>query len=272
MRENGFIHRELHGVPYYSCRAFELLPRLRHGFSTRQGGVSRLGASGPSLNLGDAPWDAPERVHENRRRFLSAINMEEAQLTTLHQVHSDRVHIIEDISGRWNQSEGDALCTRLDNVALGVQAADCVPVLIADPVHHAVAAVHSGWRGTLNRVLLKTIREMKRKFDSDPGSLLFALGPGIRACCFEVGPEVAGPFEERYPGCSLTKPVRGRSEKRSLNLFKALEVQMNLAGVRPENRYDLGVCTCCHTGEFFSHRAEGPAAGRMMAVIGLLPP
>jgi len=290
MRENGFILREFRGVPYYSCCEFELLPHLCHGFSTRHGGVPGVGTSatgasasggpamgasamgGPSLNLSDAPWDSPDRVHDNRHRFLSALNLEEAHLTTLHQVHSNRVHIIEDISGRWNQSEGDALSTRVENVALAVQIADCVPVLIADPVHNAVAAVHSGWRGTLNRVLLKTIQAMQLTFDSDPASLLLAVGPGIRACCFEVGLEVAGPFEERYPGCSLTKPIQGCKEKRSLDLFKALDIQMNLAGVRPENRFDLGACTCCNTSEFFSHRAEGLAAGRMMAAIGLSPP
>ena len=266
MRENGFILRNIRGVPYYSCREFELLPRLSHGFSTRHGGVS-----GPSLNLSDARWDSPDRVQENRHRFLSALNLEEAHLTTLRQIHSNRVHIIEDISGRWNQSVGDALITRVENVALAVQIADCVPILIADPVNNAVAAVHSGWRGTLNRILLKTIREMQVTFDSDPARLLLAVGPGIRACCFEVGLEVAGSFEEQYPGCSLAKPMQGRPDKRSLDLFKALKIQMKLAGVPSENCHDLGACTCCNTGEFFSHRAEGPAAGRMMAVIGLLP-
>ena len=110
---------------------------------------------------------------------------------------------------------------------------------------------------------------MAREYDSDPSRILIALGPGIRACCFEVGPEVAGPFEEQYSGCSLTKPPPGGSQKRFLDLFKALQIQMNRAGVPVENRFDLGVCTCCHTGEFFSHRAEGAAAGRMLAVIGL---
>jgi YfiH family protein len=277
MHKNGFMLRKFHDVPYYSCREFESLPHLRHGFSTRHGGVSPTGASasgasasgGPYLNLSDTPWDSPDRVQENRRRFLSALDLENARLITLRQIHSDRVHIIEDNFGRWNQSKGDALCTRVENVALAVQIADCVPVLIADPAHNAVAAVHSGWRGTLARVLPKTIQEMKLRFGSDPASLLIALGPGIRACCFEIGLEVADPFENQYPGCRLTRPLPGRPEKHSLDLFKALEVQMNLEGVRPENRFDLGVCTCCNTGEFFSHRAEGPDAGRMMAVIGL---
>lgn len=269
MHKSGFTLHKFHGVPYYSCREFESLPHIRHGFSTRHGGV--FGSAGPSLNLSEAPWDSPDRVQQNRRRFMRALNLEKAELITLHQVHSNRVHIIEDNSGRWNQSEGDALSTRVENVALGVKIADCVPVLIADPVRNAVAAVHSGWRGVLKKILMTTIQEMRRKFYSSPSNLLIAIGPAIRACCFEVGLEVAGPFEEQYPGCGLTKPLPEHPQKRSLDLVKALEVQMDLAGVPSDNRHDLGICTCCNTGDFFSHRAEGSASGRMIALICLLP-
>jgi YfiH family protein len=269
MKQNGFVLREYRGVPYYSCRALESLPRLCHGFSTRLGGAPDPNEC--SLNLGLTSWDSAARVHENRSRFLAALKLEEAHLATLHQSHSNRVHIIEDISGQWNQSEGDALFTRIENVALAVQIADCLPILIADPVSNAIAAVHSGWRGTLSRILLRTIHEMQRAFDSNPVDLLIAVGPGIRACCFEVGSDVASLFEKEYPGSSLAKPAIGRPRKYYLDLCGALHIQMELACVPPENRYDLGSCTRCNTGEFFSYRAEGPAAGRMMAVIGLAP-
>ena len=102
MSETGFILRKFRGVPYYSCRDFERLLYLYHGFSTRHGGVSADGGSvsaGHTLNLGDTPWDSPDHVQENRRRFLSALNLEKAHLTILRQVHSNRVHIIKDISG-----------------------------------------------------------------------------------------------------------------------------------------------------------------------------
>jgi YfiH family protein len=267
MRGEGFILREFKGIPYYSCRAFESLPGLCHGFSTRHGGVSSLDRC--SLNLGNTPWDSPERIQENRLRFLSALRLEKARLTTLRQVHSNRVHIIEDISGQWNQSEGDALATRVENVALAVQVADCLPVLVADPVHNAVAAVHSGWRGTLSGVLPRTIQEMQRAFESDPAQLLVAIGPGIRACCYEVGIEVAERFEREYPGRGIAKTANARAGKYLLDLGRALDIQLNLAGICLENRHDLGACTRCNTNEFFSHRAEGTAAGRMMALISL---
>jgi YfiH family protein len=209
-----------------------------------------------------------ERVQENRRRFMSALHLEQASLTTLRQVHSNRVHIIEDSSGQWNQSEGDALITLVENIALAVQVADCVPLLIADPARHAVGAVHSGWRGTLSRILLQTIREMQRAFQSDPAQLCISVGPGIRECCFEVGSEVAALFDEEYPGCGLATPLDAWKGKFRVDLCRALNIQLDLAGVPPENRFDLGACTCCKTDEFFSYRAEGPASGRMLAVIG----
>jgi YfiH family protein len=263
----GFILREFRRIPYYSCFAFEALPHLHHGFSTRRGGAPDLKEN--SLNLSETLWDSPARVNENRNRLLSALHLADAPLITLRQVHSNRVHIIEDISAQWNLAEGDAIATRVESIALAVKTADCLPVLIADPANNAIAAAHSGWRGTLSRILLCTIREMQWAFGSDPSQLLAAIGPGIRACCFEVGRDVADLFKNEYPGCCSANVTAGHGKKYLLDLGKVLDMQMNLAGIRPENRYDLGACTCCNTHEFFSHRAEGPAAGRMMSVIGL---
>jgi hypothetical protein len=112
---------------------------------------------------------------------------------------------------------------------------------------------------------------MQRAFGSEPSQLIAAVGPGIRACCYEVGNDVAGLFEKEYPECRRPSPVKDRRDKYLLDLGKALDLQMNLAGIPPENRHDLGACTCCNTREFFSHRAEGPAAGRMMSVIAFGP-
>jgi YfiH family protein len=266
MKANMFVLRKANGVSYYSCRAFEELPGLHHGFSTRHGGIP--GAPACSLNLGNSTWDSAERVNGNRHRFLSAVHLQEAHLVTLHQVHSDRVHIIKEIFGQGNKSEGDALITKVEGIALSVQIADCLPVLIADPVKKVVAAVHSGWRGTLKGIALKTVQEMQNAFGSNPEHLLVAVGPGIRACCFEVGQEVADAFNHEYPGCALTKPMKARPGKFLLDLPNALEIQFQTAGIPPNNRHDLAACTRCNPNEFFSYRAEGPSSGRMMAVIG----
>ncbi len=266
MNQQGFLLRESQGIPYYACRALDSVPNLRHGFSTRRGGLQPSDKN--SFNLGNLPEDRAEQMNENRRRFLNALRLEDAPLLALRQVHSDRVHIIEDISRHGNLSEGDALATRLENAALSIQVADCLPVLLVDPVRRVIAAVHSGWRGSLSGILPQTIREMERAFGSDPSTLLVAIGPGIRACCFEVGREVAELFEGSYPGCCSST---GSPGKYHLDLGQILDTQMNLAGVRPEHRHDMAACTRCNPDEFFSYRREGPAAGRMMAVIGFSP-
>jgi polyphenol oxidase len=268
MNTDAFVLREFKGIPYYSCKAFEMIPHLHHGFSTRHGGAPDPKES--SLNLGYLSWDLPRRVSENRKRLLSALHLESAQLALVHQVHSNQVHIIEDNAGEWNETEteADAIVTGKENIALAVKVADCMPVLIADPVKHVVAAVHSGWRGTIKRVLHETIDTMHRAFCCDPADLLVATGPGIRQCCFEVGPEVVTLFEKEFAGTGLTKPSLGTPEKYYLDLYKALQIQLHDAGVTADNCYDLDMCTCCNTEPFFSYRAEGSASGRMMAVIG----
>jgi polyphenol oxidase len=254
--EDAFAIRRKNGIPYYACLAIEKIPGFRHGFSTR------------ALNLGYTHWDSPERVAANRKRFLAALNLDQARFATLHQIHSDRIHIIKDVADQWNQADGDALATRIENCALAVQTADCLPILIADPQNRVAAVVHSGWRGTLARILQKTIEAMKREFGSDPARLVAAIGPGIRACCFEVGEEVADLFKKEFDGY-LAKAVDQRPGKFLVDLPKALELQLKRAGINPENSHDIGACTRCNPNEFFSYRAEGQNSGRMMAIIAV---
>ncbi len=268
MNCQDFLLREYQGISYYSCQALESVPFLRHGFSTRRVEAPSA-AKGHPLNFENSAGDRTERTSECRCRFLDALQLGDAHLITLKQVHSNRVHIIKDIYNQGNPSEGDALATRLDNVALSVRVADCLPVLIADPVRKAVAAVHSGWRGTLLEILPRTVREMEKAFSSDPSTLLVAVGPGIRSCCFEVGQEVADLFEKPYPGCCSRTDRPG---KYHLDLGQILDTQLNSAGVLREHRYDMAACTRCNPYEFYSYRREGSAAGRMLAIIGFNKP
>jgi len=255
MMQDGFALHKKDEIPYYACLALEQIPGFRHGFSTR------------ALNLGYMHWDSPERVTANRKRFLAALDLDQNRLATLHQIHSDRVHIIKEAADQWNQADGDAMITQVKDYALAVQTADCLPVLIADPIKKVAAAVHSGWRGTLARILQKTIGEMERAFGSNPEHLVAAIGPGIRACCFEVSEDVADVFIKEF-GESLATPAKSRRGKFLVDLPEALRIQLESAGIKPENGHEMGVCTRCHADEFFSHRLEGDRSGRMMAVIG----
>jgi polyphenol oxidase len=264
--EDSFIRREVQGISFYSCRALENVPGLHHGFSTRRSGIGSRRED--SFNLRCTDGDSLRRREAGKSLFLSALGLEGVQLAMLRQVHSDRVHIIRENDGQWNRPEGDALVTRTDGIALAIQVADCLPILIADPATMTIAAVHSGWRGTWARILAKTIRIMQEAFGCDPVNMLIAIGPAIRACCYEVGAEVAEKFTAGYPGSQLATPAK--PGKYLLDLRRALDFQLVECGVPAANVFDLGACTRCNSEEFHSYRADGERAGRMIAIIGLI--
>jgi hypothetical protein len=271
---------------------------LVHGFSTRPGGVSelkspRLGRSKKetALNLGFTEWDRPDCVDANRRRFQKALGHSDACLVTLRQVHSDVLHVIrEPLSGAPN---GDALATQAQGLLLGIQTADCIPILLVDPRHRAVSAVHAGWRGTVARIAEKTVGRMAMEFGTRPKDVLAALGPGIGRCCYEVGPDVVkefaaqfsdaaewfdGPFamlasgEDPNPLPWLTMMPPGHQPppvRCHLDLHAANSAILANAGLQRKNIFAADFCTSCRTDLFFSYRREG-VTGRMMAVIGVV--
>ena len=266
MPEDGFQRREKQGIAYYTCRALDQVPGLSHAFSTRHGGVSPL--PDKALNLSRVSWDSPQNVEENRRRFFSALALRPETLATLCQTHSSEFHIINGAPHQWNPgTPGDALITRSPGLALAVQLADCFPILAADPVTRAIACVHAGWRGTLGGILPNTLSGMVQHFGCDPLRLLVAIGPGIRSCCMEVGEELAPAFKQAFPGLGILRPHPANPGKYLLDLPQALKLQAAAAGIPEKSVFDLGMCTRCRPDEFFSYRAEGAHAGRMMAVI-----
>lgn len=269
-------------------KPFEALDWLVHGFSTR------LGERG-DFSLGKTQTDGDQKsLAQNRARFLEAIGAMTDKmlwpLVSLKQVHSDVVHFVD--RAPRNQLVGDGLLTNTHEVVLTVQTADCLPVLIADPANKAVGAFHAGWRGTLARIVEKGVGEMRRRFKSDPAKLQAAIGPGIHACCYEVGSELRDKFEaqfsygralfrevfasdpvrERYPLLFMTARAPGHSElgpKLHLDLVEANRRQLLEAGLAAENIWASELCTACRTDLLFSYRAEGAGTGRLMAAIGI---
>ncbi len=213
-------------------------------------------------------------------------------LVTLRQIHSDLVHCV---SGLPNEPlVGDGFITRAPGVLLGIQTADCLPVILVDTKQRAVGVLHAGWRGTVKRIVEKGVGEMRRYFGTLPKNIKAAIGPGIHSCCYDVGPEVRQQFEsqftyaedlfreikesdpvrEKYPLLFLTARAPGHSElptKIFLDLVEANRRQLIDAGVPPKNISAFTQCTACHPELLFSHRAEKGVTGRMMAVIGIKP-
>jgi len=269
------------------------LARLRwfvHGFSTRPGGTSENGA----LNLGFNDWDSRERVLENRRKFLGAIGAGKMRVVTLRQIHSDIVHLADSSKAATAEApKADALITREPGVLLVVQTADCVPILLTDPERRAVAAIHSGWRGTLRRIAAKALGRMQLEFGTRPRDVIAALGPGIGCCCYEVGSDVAREFHAQFPAARdwfdgpfdalasgendpnwlpwLTMRPPGHpppSPRVHLDLIAANRAILADAGVLLRQISASGFCTACRTDLFFSYRRER-TTGRLMAAIGI---
>jgi len=266
---------------------------LRHGFSTRLGGVSKA-YGGNSLNLGITEEDTREAVKENRRIFLRAINAVNGReifpYVSAKQIHSGVIHHITAVPE--HPLTGDGLITNLPGVVLTVRTADCIPVLLADRKRKAVGAFHAGWRGTFARIVEKGVGEMRAKFGSEPKDLLAAVGPGVHRCCYEVDEEfkhkwsaqfayVDELFDEvfdsnalhlKYPLLFLTQRAPGHGApamKLHLDLIEANRRQLLDAGVAAKNIWISDLCTSCRTDLLFSHRAERGKTGRMMAAIAI---
>jgi YfiH family protein len=272
-----------------TIEAWSKFPWLVHGFSSRYGGFSKS-YGGHSLNLGFTKEDRRETVERNRKMFLQALGDDHNQMVILRQVHSDLIHAIATVPKE--PEVGDGMITNIPGLILAVQAADCLPVILVDPKHKAVGAFHAGWRGTLKRIVEKGVGEMRRNFGSEPRHLQAAIGPGIRKCCFEVGPEVRVQFEaqfaygnmlfreikeldpvrEKYPMLFLTARAPGHSELPSqlfLDLVEANRRQLLDAGVSARNIRVSPLCTACRTDVLFSYRKEKGVTGRMMGAVGI---
>jgi polyphenol oxidase len=266
------------------------LPWLAHGFSTRPGGVSRAYGGG-ALNLGFTKDDSKAAVERNRKAFLGELSAgpKPWPLVTLHQVHSDIIRFVDSQS---SAQVGDGLITATPGLFLGIQTADCLPIILVDPKRHAVGVLHAGWRGTVKRIVEKGVGEMLRRFGSRPRDLKAVIGPGIHGCCYEVGTEVRQQFEsqfvyasklfreveerdpvrEKYPMLFLTARPPGHSalpKKIFLDLVEANRQQLLAAGVPAKSIEASPLCTNDRTDLLFSYRAEKGRTGRMMAVAGI---
>jgi YfiH family protein len=179
------------------------------------------------------------------------------EYTQLKQVHSDCVIPADGRTGRIGV--GDALTSRTPGFLIGVRTADCVPVLLADPTTHAVAAVHAGWKGTALAIVRRAVERMAAEYGSDPTHLVAAIGPAIGKCCYEVGPEVCAALRPFFPEPTSLQHV---------DLTEANRRQLVAAGLSAENIDTAGLCTKCGS-QFHSFRRDRDAAGRQVAAIGI---
>jgi hypothetical protein len=236
---------------------------FRHAFFTRRGGVSR--APWDTLSFAISVGDDPGAVHENLARAARALEIPLGQLYMLNQVHGT-AH--RELTGGEDRDEvirsvGDITVSRAAGVACGVRSADCVPVLVADRRTGAVAAIHSGWRGTVAGAAAAGVAAL-RELAGGPGDLCAAVGPHIEACCFEVGEDVAASLA----GCS--RAGRGAvlpGARPRVDLRRIVRAQLEAAGLDAAAIDDVRGCTVCEPERFHSHRRDGERSGRMLSAI-----
>lgn len=267
LSENGFFWRENGGVKILVCRALEE-SGFANGFSTRLGGVSPFPEN--DLNLAGFGEDTEENIRENRKRFLSLFG-DKSTLTTVWQIHSDKIKIVKTETDVKNTEEKyDALISALPKILIGVKTADCVPVLLGDVKNKAFAAIHAGWRGTVESIVVKAIDKMRENFGTEPKDLICAIGPAASCRNYEVGRDVIDAFVEKFSTCGKLF-VETRKDHALIDLHLANKDQLVSSGVQKQNIYTAPLCTIERTDLFFSYRKEKNLygnTGRLLSVIG----
>lgn len=261
------------GVTYLTFPLFEQAG-LKHGFSTRLGGVSKGDCA--AMNLSFTRGDVVEDVMTNHRIFADTIGYEMENLVLSNQVHDTvirRVDASDCGKGVTRESDitgVDGLITSDPQVVLMTFFADCVPLFFYDPVKKAVGASHSGWRGTVRRIGARTVEAMSREFGTSPQDLLVVIGPSICQSCYEVSGDVAKAFMEEFPKEQWTEILEEKAnQKYQLDLWRANEIILKEAGIPQQQVQVSGLCTCCHPDLLFSHRATKGRRGNLSGVITL---
>jgi len=237
---------------------------VAHGFSTRIGGVST--GVFHANNMHDKKGDSKENVTENRRRFLTALGLDPGGLFIVEQVHGiDILDVDELVPGQTVELEYDGLVTTRPGFTVGVTTADCLPVLLAAKNGRAVAALHAGWRGLAAGILARGIEAVCSRASCDPGDLWAAVGPGIASCCFEIGHEVVETFlANGFPEPFFHASASGRPHGDLPGM-----AAWNLTREGVVDVHQLGGCTFCEPGKYYSYRRDGWPNGLQLSVIGI---
>ena len=239
-----------------------------NGFSTRLGGVSPFPSN--DLNLAGFDEDSRENIEENRRRFMSVFGSG-YRLATVWQVHGDAIKIVEKESDiEMTDEKHDAIVSNLDGILAGVKTADCVPILMGDPATGAFAAVHAGWRGTAESIVMKAVTKMRDVFGTDPKDLVCAIGPAATCRSYEIGEDVIDAFARNFHNSEKYLSLT-RDGHALIDLHQANRDQLMDAGVDENSISIAPFCTMERTDLFFSYRVEKKLygrTGRLLSVIG----
>jgi len=266
----SFTEHNVNGVIFDTAGVLSV-DGVRHAFTTRHGGVSP--APFDSLNFASNRGDSEENLLENYRRLGAAVGFDASRGVGCRQIHSDLVRIArEEDAGklRWDERpyDADALITNVPNLPLFAYGTDCCTITVYDPTSRSIAAIHAGWRGTVNGIVLKALVSMMSIYGADPYTTRAAIGPAIGKCCFETDGDVAEAFRALLDP-AVDEHIERRGNKYHIDL-KAINRLWLLRGGLDPSRIDVHPdCTMCRPDRYWSHRGMGGQRGGMAAVIVL---
>lgn len=258
-------------VPYFQFKIFQNQP-ITHAVFTRHGGFSE--APYDSLNVRYTIGDSDYSVTKNRQQIAETLNTSPEKLVSANQTHSANIHFagssLESKTSKPNEvPDTDAFITTQPNLHLLIQTADCQPVLIYDPTHHIVAAIHSGWRGSLQDIIGLTVRRLVKDFSSKPQDLLVGIGPSLGPCCAEFKN-----YQQEFPQSFIDAHSAHINSDSHIDFWQISVSQLLSTGVLPQNIETSEICTLCNSKDFFSYRAANRAkpphsTGRFATTITL---
>jgi len=266
-------------TPYLSFPVLSRIPFIKHGFSTRLGGVSE--GIFATLNLGTDSGeqiDDPARVEENYTRIAGSIGVDVHSLVISKQVHKTNIRVVtSEDRGKGlfiprDYDEIDGLITNEPKITLVTKYADCVPLYFVDQNKKAIGLSHSGWRGTVAEIGRITVEELTKNYHSDPAELIAVIGPSICKSCFEISEDVAVEFEKAFPNAFATGILTPLEKKGKYlcDLWEANRQVLLKAGLKSNNIHTSGVCTCCNDDILFSHRKTQGRRGSLAAFLAMI--
>lgn len=267
--------KEKNHVPYIQFKNLSATGIVKHGFSTRKGGVSTGIFS--SMNLNFKRGDDPDAVLENYRRMAAALNMRVEDMVLSDQTHTTNVRVItEEDRGKGilrpqDYSDVDGMITNVPGIVLVTSYADCVPLYFVDPVRKAIGLSHSGWKGTVGHIGQKTVWKMHEVYGSEPKDIVAAIGPSICQSCYEVSDDVAETFRANFTADEAADILLDKGNgKYQLDLWKANWYVLTDAGILPEHLSVTDLCTACHPDLLWSHRKTNGQRGGLSAFLSLI--
>ena len=246
----------------FKFESFKKYKDIVHFITTKEGWIS---GSNPRFT-GDSESD----YSEFRKELAVSCDSESGQFVFPRQTHSDKIAVVTSENLINTVRDTDALITNESGIFVCIQTADCVPILLFDPIQKVVAAVHAGWRGTVSKIVAKTVQQMSEKFGCQASDVIAGIGPSIHIHAYEVGPEVVEAVQSHFINSpALLKPSLTEG-KAYFDLWEANKISLIESGIQEENIEVMGLCSFEHADLFYSARRDGIDTGRMVSGIRLI--